>query len=154
MEHLKTSKMDKRFQVLDVSWRSNDRPIQHTFFMEFSPHLVACSLRNMAKFASLETLAWEQGLNRANYPFALKKKNPSCSCHLHRYKHGQISAWLFWRQCSSEADPLKCIGRWAAQNKSITCEQKHIESVNKIILKRNGNMVELNCDISYTLNEK
>lgn len=136
MEYLKTSNTDKIFQALDVSWRSHDRPVQQTSFMEFSSHLVAWSLRNMAKFATLETLPWEQGLTRANYLFAHKKNSLSRRCHLHRYKHGQISACLFWCQCSSEVDPLNCIGRRAAQNKSVSCEQKHIESINKISLKR------------------
>lgn len=63
-------------------------------------------------------------------------------------------ACLFLCQCSSEADPLNCIGRQAAQNKTLSCEQKHIESVNKIILKGNSNMVELNSDIYCSLNHK
>jgi len=49
-ETSKTSNTDKRFQVLDVSWRSSDRPLKQTSFMEFSSHMAACSLRKNYTF--------------------------------------------------------------------------------------------------------
>lgn len=152
MEYLKTPNTDKIFQALDVSWRSNDRPVQQTSFMEFSSHLVAWSLRNMAKFAGLETLPWEQGLNRANYLFA-HKKNPYLTDAICIDTNTDRSQLAYF-----DANVLLKLTHWIALAEGLLKIRIYLvsKSILRVLIRLvlNGNMVELNCDTSYTLNQK